>query len=255
MNYIIPSAEPFFFSGSRIGILLIHGFTGAPKEMRKIGEYLHRKYNYTVLGIRLSAHATQPEDMIRSTYQDWLASVEDGYYLLKDNVDKIYVMGLSMGGVLALRTASIFPFDGVVAMSTPYKLPDDPRLRHIEWLSKITAFVPKGTGEPGDGWFDKKASGEHVSYPQNPLHAIGQLDKLIHEMQTSLPLIKVPVLLIHSRDDDYVFKESMPCIYEKLITDDKEMIWIDGAGHVITEDAGHEKVFIFAGDFVNRIAV
>ncbi|MEI6289111.1 MAG: alpha/beta fold hydrolase [Chloroflexota bacterium] len=254
MKYIISTAEPFFFPGSRTGVLLIHGFTGAPKEMRKLGEFLHREYNFTVLGIRLSAHATQPEDMIRSAYQDWLASVEDGYCLLKDNVDKLFVMGLSMGGVLALRTASLFPFAGVVAMSTPFKLPDDPRLRHIEWLSKIASFIPKGSGEPGDGWFDKTAAKTHVSYPQNPLHAIGELNKLIHEMQTSLPLINVPVLLVHSHDDDYVFKESMPSIFENLGTSKKEMVWIEGSGHVITEDAGHEKVFKLAGEFVNRLS-
>lgn len=255
MKYLLPSAEPFLFPGSKTGVLLIHGFTGTPKEMRKLGEYLHQEYNFTTLGIRLSGHASQPEDMIRSTYQDWLASVEDGYYLLKNQVDRIIVMGLSMGGVLALRTASMFPFSGVVAMSTPYKLPDDPRLRHIEWLSRIAAFVPKGPGEPGDGWFDKTAAAEHVSYPQNPLHAIGQLDKLIHEMQAALPLINVPVFLVHSRNDEYVYKESMPCIYEKLVTAQKEMVWVEGAGHVITEDAGHEYVFKLAGEFASRLVV
>ena len=73
MANIIPSAEPFFFPGSKTGILLIHGFTGTPKEMRWMGEYLHQKQHLTVLGIRLSGHATQPEDMLRSSYTDWLA--------------------------------------------------------------------------------------------------------------------------------------------------------------------------------------
>jgi len=51
-----PGAEPFFLSGSRCGCLLVHGFTGTPKEMRWMGENLHSQ-GYTVLGIRLSGHA------------------------------------------------------------------------------------------------------------------------------------------------------------------------------------------------------
>jgi len=255
MKYIIKNAEPFFFPGSRTGILLVHGFTSTPKELRRLGEYLHREHQFSVLGIRLSGHATKPEDMIRSSYSDWLASVEDGYALLSGAADAIIVMGLSMGGALALTSAAYLPFKGVVAMSTPYKLPDDPRLRHIEWLSKLAPFMPKSTEEPGAGWFDQQAFKNHISYPQNPLHAIGELNTLLGKMQAALPHIHVPVLLIHSRNDDYVVKDSMPRIYENLSTPDKQMLWIEGSGHVITVDAQHETVFKAAADFASRIAV
>jgi carboxylesterase len=97
---IIPTAEPFFFAGNRVGCLLIHGFSGTPKEMRWMGEYLGN-LGYSVLGIRLAGHATQPEDMQRMHWQDWLASVEDGYWLLQGSVDQVFLIGLSMGGILS----------------------------------------------------------------------------------------------------------------------------------------------------------
>jgi len=253
-NLIIPTAEPFFFPGSRTGVLLVHGFTGAPREMRWMGEYLNREHSFSVLGVRLSGHATQPEDMIRSSYRDWLASVEDGYALLSGTADHIVIMGLSMGGVLALTTAAYLPLQGVVAMSTPYKLPDDPRLRHIEWLSRIIPYMPKPGGEPDEGWFDKKAFQGHISYPQNPLHAIGELNKLMDQMHAALPLITVPVLLMHSRDDDYVIKDSMPRIHEALTTANKSMIWLEKSGHVITRDAQRQVVFQTAGEFVRSLS-
>jgi carboxylesterase len=255
MKYIIPTAEPFFLPGSRTGILLIHGFTSSPEEMRCLGEYLHREHHFSVLGVRLSGHATRPEDMIRSSYTDWLASVEDGCALLSGIVDEIIVMGLSMGGALALTSAAYLPFKGVVAMSTPYKLPDDSRLKHIEWISKMAPFLPKGAGEPGAGWFDQQAFKNHISYPQNPLHAIGELNTLLGKMQAALPQVQVPVLLIHSRDDDYVAKDSMPRIYENLTSIDKQMLWIEGSGHIITADAQRETVFKAAADFVSRITL
>lgn len=253
MNQILPTAEPFCFpASSEVGILLVHGFTGAPKEMRWMGEYLHRQ-GFTVLGVRLAGHATTPEDMIRSSYTDWLASVEDGYHLLSGMVKSVYIMGLSMGGVLTLTTAGYLPFKGLVTMSTPYKLPDDPRLRHIEWISKIVPYMPKTSEEPGASWFDKEAFKDHVSYPENPLHAVGELQKLLGVMQATLPQIKIPALLIHSRDDQYVYKDSLPCLYEQLGSTSKEMLWIEGSGHVITRDAQRETVFKAAADFVRRV--
>src|SRR5512133_2707377 len=189
MTQIIPTAEPFFFPAStEVGILLVHGFTGAPKEMRWMGEYLHAQ-GFTVLGVRLSGHATRPEDMIRSSYGDWLASVEDGFHLLSGAVKDVYIMGLSMGGVLTLTTSAYLPVKGLVAMSTPYCLPPDPRLRHIEWISKTIPFMPKGSEEPGSGWFDKEAWKEHISYPQNPVRSIGELNKLLTIMHEALPKI------------------------------------------------------------------
>ncbi len=101
MSQIIPTAEPFHFAGkganAKIGCLVTHGFTGAPKEMRWLGEYLNRQ-GYTVCGIRLNGHATKPEDMVRSHWQDWLLSVEDGYDLLHSCTEKVFLLGLSMGG-------------------------------------------------------------------------------------------------------------------------------------------------------------
>jgi carboxylesterase len=109
MTQIIPTAEPFFFPGSgqngKTGCLVQHGFTGTPKEVRWLGEYLNRQ-GYTVCGMRLAGHATQPEDMIRSRYPDWLASVEDGYNLLRSSCDQVFLLGLSMGGILSLISAT-----------------------------------------------------------------------------------------------------------------------------------------------------
>src|SRR5512140_2984466 len=107
-------AEPFLLPGGETGCLLIHGYTGTPFEMRMLGDFLAQA-GYTVLAPRLSGHATQPEDMLRGRWQDWQASVEDGLNLLKGCTERQVVMGLSLGGVLALLTAARFPVSGVVS--------------------------------------------------------------------------------------------------------------------------------------------
>jgi len=255
MSQIIPTAEPFFFLGdpSKPACLLIHGFTGTPKEMRWMGEFLNQQ-GYTCLGIRLTGHATDPEDMIRSRWTDWAASVEDGYSLLRGLTDNIFLMGLSMGGVLALLMSTRLNVRGVVAMSTPYKLPDDPRLRHIELIAKAVSFMPKNNDEPGASWFDKEAWKDHISYPQNPVRSIGELNKLLKEMRTALPQINVPVLLMHSKNDTYVLPENMELIYADLSNVmDKTKLYITESSHVIPRDASRERVFRSALEFIQRI--
>ena len=223
--------------------------------MRWMGEYLNQQ-GYTCLGVRLAGHATDPEDMIRSHYTDWIASVEDGHHLLRGVADKIFLVGLSMGGVLSLLMSARLAqrVKGVVAMSTPYKLPDDPRLRHIEWISKTVSYMPKSDEEPGAGWFDKEAWKEHISYPQNPVRSIGELNKLLGEMRAALPQINVPILLMHSGDDRYVLPENMELIYADLRNaQDKTKLYMTGSGHVLPRDAARQKVFQSALEFIQRI--
>ena len=255
MTQIIPTAEPFLFVGeaSKPACLLIHGFTGTPKEMRGMGGFLNQ-HGYTCLGVRLAGHATDPEDMVRSNWTDWTASVEDGYRLLRGVTDNIFLMGLSMGGILSLLMSTRLDVKGVVGMSTPYKLPDDPRLRHIDWISKIITYMPKSNAEPGSSWFDQEAWKDHVSYPQNPVRSIGQLNRLLGEMRSALPDVRVPVLLIHSKDDDYVLPDNMERIYADLgDASDKTRLYVTGSGHVVPRDAARLQAFQYALEFIQRI--
>lgn len=255
MPQIIPTAEPFLLLGDRSmpACLLVHGFTGTPKEMHWMGEYLNQQ-GYTCLGVRLTGHATDPEDMIRSNWTDWTASVEDGYFLLRGLTDRIFLVGLSMGGILSLLMSTRLDVRGVVAISTPYKLPDDPRLRKIDWIAKIVPYMPKSDEAPGASWFDKEAFKEHISYPMNPVRSIGQLNLLLGEMRAALPKINVPVLLTHSKDDKYVPPESMELIFADLKNaSDKTRLYVTGSGHVVTRDAARHQVFESALEFIRRV--
>jgi carboxylesterase len=255
MPQIIPTAEPFFFLGdaSKPACLLIHGFTGTPKEMRWMGEFLNRK-GYTCLGIRLAGHATDPEDMIRSRWTDWVASVEDGYQLLRGVTPDIFLVGLSMGGVLSLLMSTRLRVKGVVAMSTPARLPTDYPIWFLELISHVVRYRPKSKEAPGSGWFDKAAYKEHVAYPQNPVRSTAELKKLILAMQAALPKVTVPVLLMHSKDEKYILPEDAEEIYADLVNSaDKTKLYITGSGHVISRDASREQVFQSALAFIQRI--
>ena len=256
MVQIIPTAEPFFFLGdpAKPACLLIHGFTGTPKEMRWMGEYLHQQ-GYTCLGMRLAGHATDPEDMIRSRWTDWVASVEDGYHLLCGVTDQIFLIGLSMGGDLALLTSTRLNVKGVIAMSTPSRLPEDYPIWLLKLISLVLRYRPKSKELPGSGWFDQDAYKDHVSYPKNPIRSAAELKKLIFETRLALPKVKAPVLVMHSNDETYILHNNMEEIYNGLInTSDKTKLSITGSGHVLPRDASREEVFQSADEFIQRVS-
>jgi len=245
---IIPTAEPFFFPGDRVGCLLIHGFTGAPKEMLWMGEYLAAQ-GHTVLGIRLAGHATQPADMLRMRWRDWVAGVEDGYHLLRRSTDHIFAIGLSMGGALALHHGAHHPVSGVIAMSAPYSLGADPRLPYAQYLQYIQPNIPKG---PSD-WQNPDAAADHVDYPYYPTRAIAELRDLLVEVRAALPEIQVPVLLVHSHKDGGVLPLNAEQIYSHLLAKDKTLLWVENSGHVITREPDRQQVFEAAEAFIQRV--
>ena len=220
-----------------------------------MGEYLNGQ-GYTCLGIRLNGHATTPEDMIASRWTDWTASVEDGIHLLSGSADRIFLAGLSMGGVLSLLMSTKLDVAGVVAISTPYLLPNDSRNyspAFIKLYSYFVKYMPKSSEVPGSSWFDKESYKDHISYPQNPIRSIAELKLLLAEMRAALPRVNKPVLLIHSKDDPYVLPENMEKIYAGLVNaSDKTKVYITGSGHVVTRDAARGQVFELTRDFIQR---
>jgi carboxylesterase len=213
-----------------------------------MGDYLSKK-GFTVLGIRLAGHATSPEDMRRSSWRDWVTSVEDGITLLRGATRKVYTIGLSMGGALSLIAASRYPIDGAVAISTPYDMPPDWRLAFIKPLSIIIRNVPKGQPD----WQNPEAAVDHAEYPYYPSGSILQLKALLAEMRSGLAGIKIPVLLVHSKMDKSIDPSNLDRIFSNIGTTDKTRLLVDKSGHVIVREPNREFVFKATVDFIRRV--
>ena len=245
---ILSGAEPFFLPGNDTGILLVHGLTGTPKEMRPLGDYLAKK-GYTVLGLRLPGHATNIMDLMHIQWQDWLQAVEDGYYQLQSTMRRTFIVGLSMGGILALSAAARLPVAGVAALSTPYTLPPDPRMPFAKYLR---VFMPQVAKQPAD-WNDQTAAQGHIEYPAYPTHSIVEVNELLSVMRASLPLIKAPVLLVHSLADGSIAYGNMQEIYNHLNAP-KEMVELKHSGHMVTVDLEKEQVFQAIQQFIRKVS-
>ncbi|MDQ2817614.1 MAG: alpha/beta fold hydrolase [Candidatus Eremiobacteraeota bacterium] len=210
MSYL-SGGEPFSLPGQAGGVLLLHGFTGSPFEIRALGESLHRQ-GYGVLAPALPGHATLHTDLDSLTAADYFAAAEEAYETGMRIFNRLYVAGLSMGGVLALHLAATRPVSGVLAISTPVFLSPFAAMAlpivH-QWLPK--AYAPANIS----AW-----QGNVVGYKTASVVAFKTVADVLENVKAALGTIHAPIMIVHSTRDAtapvgnarYIFDHVSSCI-------------------------------------------
>ena len=129
------------YAGSKIGFLLIHGFTATTVEVSKLAKHLHMQ-GFSVLAPLLPGHNTTPQDLNKTKYTEWISTVESAYKELDTACDYVLVCGESMGGVLSLYLGENYPqISALVLFSTALlvgKLPTSPsRMRARRMVRQV----------------------------------------------------------------------------------------------------------------------
>jgi carboxylesterase len=253
MSYIIPEGEPFFLPGGMIGCLLLHGFSAMPGELRPLGNYLARN-GFTVLGIRLAGHATHPNDLKYTRWTDWLDNVEDGLALLSTTCTRHVLIGQSMGGMIALTAAARYNVSRVVGLSTPFgSISAIHPLDRFQLLLRPTIHKPVKRFPPDHPVYRRREL-NYPAYPEFPSRILTELDLLAKAMVTSLPKLRVPVFLIHSKDDHIVPFACMHSIYDHLGSVHKEMLPLEGMDHSLVQSLNQQNVFQAIEKFLQKIS-
>ena len=233
----IEGAEPFLLMGGRRGVLLVHGFTGNPAEMRLLGEQLN-SLGFTVLAVRLAGHGTVVQDMGRTTKDDWLTSVRDGYQLLKGLVDDIAIVGHSMGALLTLLISLEVKTDRLVLLAPPIFIAPEQGLSQLPpRKSSVGQYAPKSRRQ-----LPNVPPAANDTYSLMPLTAIHELLEVIEEVQQSIRKVTVPLLLIHGKSDHTADSSSSQYIYDNVASAAKEIIFLDDAGHLLPLDVGTREI-------------
>lgn len=229
---VLEGAEPFYFEGNRVGILVSHGFTGSTQSMRPLGE-AYAKAGYTVCGPRLKGHGTHYEEMETTTHQDWIASIEEGFQWLKTRCDTLFVTGLSMGGTLTLYMAEKHPeIKGIIPINAAVDIPDMAQVHQLEGVRFLDAI----------GSDIKKTGIQELAYEKTPVQSIKEILVLMEQVKADLNKITCPVLIFVSEEDHVVPPNNSQIIFEQVRSEVKELINMKNSYHVATLDHDQQDI-------------
>jgi carboxylesterase len=263
--------------GYRVGVLLIHGLTGTPNEMKMVGKGLNRA-GFSVLGMQLAGHCGDEHDLVKTCWQDWYTSVELAAHQFKGTVDYMFVAGLSMGALLALKLAADHPkmISGVGVYGPTFRHDgwSVPRYARyfsflLVWFKKLHLFksIFKNTiftEQPPYGLKDERLrarvvasmlSGDSSSagLAGNPWASLAEMIMLSSVVRRQLPSVTAPCLLLHAREDDIASVKNSLLVRNKIDAPSK-LVLFDDSYHLITIDREYKKVIAESVAFFSEIA-
>jgi esterase/lipase len=75
---------------------------------------------------------------------------------------------------------------------------------------------------------------------------------VVIQAHQSLTHVRAPALVIQSRDDNRISRKNAAAAFARLGSAEKELVWTDGAGHVICVDFGREGVFELTASWLEK---
>lgn len=244
-----PSA--FFLEGGPVGALLIHGFTGAPVEMRLIGDYLHDR-GVTVSAPLLPGHGTDIDDLNQRKSEEWLRAVEDSLANLKTKTSHTFVVGYSFGTILGLHlAAAAHDLAGLVVIAPPIAL-DGWRRWAVRAASRFIDRIPS-INNPH--FITPEAVSRLWHYDAYPAKATSEVLALVHTVRQALPEVACPLLVVYSVGDTQAGSKGAIELFEMVGSADKEVMELQHSGHAITVDAEWDVVAERIYQFVSRRSV
>lgn len=235
---------PFLLEAGPTGVLLVHGFTATPVEVRRLADRLHAA-GFTVAGPLMAGHGTRPEDLNETRWQDWVWSVEQVYHELATRCERVIIGGESTGALVALYLASKDPdITAVLCYAPAIKLQASRAdLFRLYLAAPFIAAVPKESLDVDTRW---------QGYPVNPLKGAVQLLAFEKEVEARLPRIEQPVLVVQGRQDTTIAPESRDIILGAVASEIKEFHMMEHSTHVVLLDDELDAVTDLTLAFIER---
>lgn len=257
----------YFLEGTNgKGVLLVHGLTGAPTEMKLVAKQLHRQ-GYSVYAPLLAGHGVDRETLIKTRWQDWQQSVQTAAEALARETKEVFAAGICVGGKLAMMAAHQCPglFQAVAIYSPCFRYDGwnvpfyYPLLsRNISWLSRIPFLDRLSFNETESiGIKDDRlrrlmenmtAEGVIENFPGKGLVEMHRLGKALKK---TLPHMCTPTLILHAAEDDLSGPNNARIIAAN-ISAPHELHWIEDSYHMIHVDRQHGKVADLTAAFFER---
>ncbi len=230
-----------------IGVLLLHGFTSSTATVSGLVPFLDDAgipYEMPVL----RGHGTRYEDLRGVTSKDWYADAEVALNTLSGRVDRVVVVGLSMGGLVSLELALSHPqkIAAVVTVGACLKFAD-PLAFLTGWISAVITYWPSP-----NAFNDPSLKGTSQNYTKFPTKTFGSLYRYAKEITSRLGEVKVPLRILQSRKDQVVAPKSAEILHRGVSSEMKEIVWFAKSGHEMMQDLEAERVFEEIMSFIHR---
>jgi carboxylesterase len=241
---IASSAEPYYAAGDATGVLVLHGFTGAPASVRPWGERLAGE-GFTVRVPLLPGHGTVWQDLNKTRWTDWYAEASRSLDRLAAECDEVFVCGLSMGGCLALRLAEERGGDvsGLVLVN-PSVIDTNRALLAVPVLKRLLGSVKGITDDI------KRPGAVEYGYDRLPLTALDSLRGLWKTTRDDLAKVTAPLLVFRSAEDHVVKPLSTQIIMQGVSSPVATEQVLHDSYHVATLDNDAEEIFAGTAAFV-----
>jgi carboxylesterase len=223
-------------SNAKTGIAICHGFTGSPLSVLPWAEHLAAQ-GFAVSVPLLPGHGTDWRQLARCSWQEWHHSFEAAYLDLAARTDTCFVAGLSMGGAIALLTASRHSVAGVCVVNPGLSFYD----RRARVIGVLKYF--QRTTLPIQEDESTAAATDDGDYSRTPLAAVHELKKLFGAAIRGLPRVKAPVQVFKSRIDAVVPPSSLAMLRRRLGGHLEEVVDLQHSSHVATLDADAPEIF------------
>ena len=242
-------------NGGDHSVLLIHGLTGSPFEMKYFARKLN-KAGFTVKGPCLAGHCSTLKDLTKTKWEDWYHSVFEAFIEMKKSYSSVSVSGLCMGAILALHLAYEFGSEiAAVSLISTTLFYDGWSLPWYKFLLPIAYYTPlrfvysypetEPYGIKNKRLRDRIVNlmkNDSIAYAKTPAPSLHELFKLIKKVKKELPAITTPTLILHSREDDLTSTNNPDYVEEKIRSKIVRKIILDDSYHMMTIDNEKDRV-------------
>jgi carboxylesterase len=220
-----------------LGVLNLHGFTSSLDCVNGLNptiEALGLPYRMPIL----RGHMQTPEALIGVTWHDWYADGQAALLDLLTEVDKAVVVGLSMGGLVALQLAAEHgdQIDSIVLVAAALRFnnPLAPGMS-LSFLRPVVSKLVKWWPMPPN-YADKSLEEYDTNYDRAPMDAIASLLEYSAYVESRLPEVHVPALILQSKADHLIQPESAQIIHDQIASTDKRIVWFEQSKHEMMRD-------------------
>lgn len=238
---------PAFGSSEEAAALCLHGLTGTPYEVRSIADALVER-GVRAFGPALPGHNATPEDLAATSHREWLDAAVTHFRTLRERHERVFAVGMSMGGLVTLWLAAHEPVDAAVVIGAPLRL-HQPFVFLAPIVKYLKPFLPK---RGGSDIRDPEARARHPGYPVMPVAAVHELQRLQRQVRPVLSRITAPLLVAHGAHDRTANPDDARRVFDAVASDEKELLLLESSGHVVPVDFDGPHLASTAADFLAR---